>query len=170
MLEQLYTSPRPGALQVAHQRAVAVAGQGLEGDRYFGRCAHRGDNLTLVAAEEIEAFLQELGRPYEASVTRRNLVTRGVTLNGLVGVEFSVGAVRLRGVELCEPCLSLGWALARAQVSAAAVVARLVGRGGLRADVLSSGVIARGDRIVVVGPVQSSGGPAGAPIVQRGKP
>ena len=163
MLEQICTSPRPGAVQVAHQRAVAVAGQGLQGDRYCGRCAHRGDNLTLVAAEEIEAFLEELGRPYEASVTRRNLVTRGLSLTGLVGVEFSVGAVRLRGVELCEPCLSLGRALSTAQVSAAEVVARLRGRGGLRADVLSSGVIARGDRIVVVSPEPGAGGPATAP-------
>jgi MOSC domain-containing protein YiiM len=80
-------------------------------------------------------------------LTRRNLITRGIRLNELVNTEFTIGNVRLRGVELCEPCVVLGRALSSESLSAPAVVKHWVGRGGLRVDVLSDGEIARGMRI-----------------------
>ena len=76
-----------------------------------------------------------------AAESRRNLATRGVPLNHLVGQEFTVGAVRLRGIRLCEPCSHL------AKVACREVLPGLVHRGGLRAQILTDGVIRVGDRI-----------------------
>jgi MOSC domain-containing protein YiiM len=143
-IERIYIAAGPGEPQHEAQQVRVVAGQGIEGDRNFGLRHDPGQNITLVEAEEIESFLREQGRAHDLSVTRRNLVTRGVRLNELVGRGFTVGAVRLCGAELCEPCDGLGKALAGAQQSAAMVVKRLVHRAGLRANVLSSGIIERG--------------------------
>lgn len=148
-VEHIFTSAQPGGLQVEQERVRVVAGSGIEGDRYFGRHDEPGQNLTLVEIEEVEAFLREQGRPEDLSITHRNLLMRGVRLNELVGVEFQVGEVSLRGVELCEPCMGLGTALSSPTLPAAEVVKRFVHRGGLRADVLSGGVIERGAAVTI---------------------
>jgi MOSC domain-containing protein YiiM len=148
-IERIYIAAGPGEPQQEAQQVRVVAGQGVEGDRNFGLQHDAGRNITLVEAEQIESFLREQGRAHDLSVTRRNLVIRGVRLNELVGREFMVGAVRLRGVELCEPCDGLGNALAGAQQSAAMVIKCLAHRAGLRADLLSSGVIERGAPVQV---------------------
>ncbi|MGM9489177.1 MOSC domain-containing protein [Ideonella sp. YS5] len=154
-VERIFTSPRCGDAQVEQEFVRVVAGSGIEGDRYFGRHDEPGQNLTLIEIERVEAFLQEQQRAMDLSVTHRNLLTRGVRLNELVGVEFEVGGVLLRGVDLCEPCLGLGGALASATLTAADVVKRFVHRGGLRADVLSGGVIERGAAVSPKGRVQT---------------
>lgn len=153
-VERIYIRQAPGGAQFEHESVTVAAGAGIEGDRYFGRHEEPGQNITLVEAEQIEAFAREHGRELDLSITGRNLVTRGVRLNELVGREFTVGSVRLRGVELCEPCLGLGTALASRELTPAAVVKGFLHRAGLRADVLSSGVIARGAS------VQDAGRPA----------
>ncbi|HQR10267.1 MAG TPA: sulfurase [Casimicrobiaceae bacterium] len=147
---RIFVRQSPGSPQTGLDRATVLAGAGIEGDRYFGCRDEPGQNVTLVEAEEIEAFTAENRRPIDFSITGRNLVTRGIRLNQLVGREFMVGDVRLRGVELCEPCLGLGDALASQDLPASMVVRRLVHRAGLRADALSSGVIAVGARIATV--------------------
>jgi MOSC domain-containing protein YiiM len=146
-VERIFIGPAAGEPQVECESIAVVAGSGIEGDRYFGLHDEPGRNISLVEAEEIEAFMRERGGSGELSATRRNLVTRGIRLNELVGKEFFIGEVKLRGVELCEPCLGLGSALASPEQPAAAVVKRLLHRAGLRADVLSSGVIARGANV-----------------------
>lgn len=143
-IEALHTRPPGGGTMQSHDEVRVVAGQGIVGDRYFGCHDEPGQNLTLVEAEVIEAFLAAQGRPLDLSVTGRNLVCRGVDLNALVGRSFRIGAVRLRGVELCEPCLGLGEALAGPGLRPADVVRAFVHRGGLRCDVLDDGVIALG--------------------------
>lgn len=148
-IERIYTSPTPGGSQVDQARIHVVAGAGIEGDRYFGRHDEPGQNLTLIEIEVVEAFVREQGREADLSITHRNLLTRGVRLNELLGVEFRVGGVRLRGVELCEPCMGMGNALASDGLPPAAVVKWFVHRGGLRADVLSDGDIARGAAVTV---------------------
>lgn len=153
-VERIFIGHAAGEPQVERESIVVVAGSGIEGDRYFGRHDEPGQNISLVEAEEIEAFMRERGGLDELSATRRNLVTRGIRLNDLVGKEFFVGEVRLRGVELCEPCLGLGSALASPELPAAAVVKRLMHRAGLRADVLSSGVIARGANVTTTPEMQ----------------
>lgn len=128
--------------------ALALAGIGLEGDRYAARTGSfsakpkPGRQITLIEAEAIEALERELGMVLALGETRRNLVTRGVALNHLVGREFTVGEVRLRGHELCEPCASLARMTGKPQI-----LPGLIHRGGLRAEILEGGMIRVGDRI-----------------------
>jgi MOSC domain-containing protein YiiM len=150
-IEKIFISAERGGLQVDCERAVLEAGMGIVGDRSFGKNAYPGQSITLVEAEEIERFCAEQERPVDLAMTRRNLVTRGVCLNELVGREFRVGAARLRGVELCEPCSALGRLLADESLAPAEVVRRWLGRGGLLAEVLESGSVAPGDRLEVIG-------------------
>ena len=143
-VEPLYIRPPAGGPLLELGRATVVAGAGIQGDRYFGHQDEPGQNITLVEAEEIEAFLQGQQRAPDLGITGRNLVTRGVRLNGLVGREFLIGAVRCRGVALCDPCLGLGEALQSPTLTPAQVVRLWMHRGGLRADVLQDGEIAQG--------------------------
>jgi MOSC domain-containing protein YiiM len=99
--------------------------------------------VTLIEAEAIEALPRDEGVAFEASESRRNLVTRGVALNHLVGREFRVGSVPLRGIRLCEPCVHLE------SLTRPGVKAGLTHRGGLRAQLLGDGEIRVGDPVDV---------------------
>ena len=101
----------------------------------------------MIAAEEVERFNRETGLEIDAGDPRRNVVTRGVALDELVGGQFRVGETTLLGVELCEPCATLGKRLASPDVSAAQVVAAFAHRAGLRARIVAGGRIAAGDRV-----------------------
>ena len=147
VIERIYTrSPGTGANQ-EHRSVMVKAGAGIEGDRYFDRHDEPGQNITLIEVEELERFNAEHNSQHDPSVTGRNLVTRGVKLNALLGKEFTVGSVRFRGVELCEPCLGFGEALASNELTPPQVVKEYVNKCGLRADVLSSGEIAIGANV-----------------------
>ena len=148
IIERIFLAPEPGGALAEVSRARVLAGAGLEGDRYFNAKDEPGQNITLVEAEVIDEFNANFGARHELSCTRRNLVTRGVRLSLLVGKEFFVGSVRLRGVEFCEPCMGLGEALASERVTPSAAVRYLVHRAGIRAEVLSSGTIAAGAEII----------------------
>ena len=117
----------------------AVAGCGLEGDRKFRADGHRnpGGALTLIEAE----VLEDVGLTGPES--RRQVVVRGVRLNDLVGKRFRVGDVECLGVELCEPCLRLQ------KLTRPGIIADMVHRGGLNADILGSGTISVGDAVAV---------------------
>jgi MOSC domain-containing protein YiiM len=145
-VERIYTRAVPGGPTFEHGRVRITAGSGIVGDRYYDKHDAGGQNVTFIEAEEIEAFLTEHARPHDLSLTGRNIVTRGVRLNDLVGREFTVGDVRFRGVMLCEPCLGLGRALKSGEISPAYVVKRMVHRAGLNADALTSGEIVVGAR------------------------
>jgi MOSC domain-containing protein YiiM len=124
---------------------AAHAGRGLEGDRNFtppDRWIPTGCAITLIEAEAIEAVSAEHGIDLRDGRSRRQVVTRGVRLNDLVGKKFSVGPVRCRGVELCEPCLDL-----QRMIGDPNTIKALVHRGGLRADILESGTIVVGDEV-----------------------
>lgn len=112
----------------------AVAGAGLEGD-------YHGD-LTLIEAENLARLEDETGIVIAAPDTRRNVLTRGVDLNALVGKRFRVGDVEAVGVELAEPCTKL-----RRLTGEPGVLRGLVHRAGLRADVVGGGRIAIGDTV-----------------------
>jgi MOSC domain-containing protein YiiM len=144
IIERIFWARHPGGALLESPQIRVLAGAGIEGDRYFNAKGGPGENITLVEAEVIEEFNATFGTRHELSCTRRNLVTRGVRLGLLVGKEFIVGHVRLRGVELCEPCTGLGKSMASEAVTPAAVVKYLVHRAGIRADVLSSGTISTG--------------------------
>jgi len=116
----------------------ALAGRGLEGDRkYFGDGAKPGQALTLIEAESLE----EVG--LTGAQSRRQVVTRGVRLNDLVGKRFRVGAVDCVGVELCHPCKHLE------EMTRPGIIKDLAGRGGLNADIVTDGRISVGDEIIV---------------------
>ena len=146
-VERIFISPERGSAQLECEHITVQNGMGILGDRNFGRNVHPGQNLTLVEAEEIELFCAEYSRMPDLSLTRRNLVTRGAKLNELVNAEFTIGSVRLRGIELCEPCILLGNGLSSESLAPTAVIKHWLHRGGLRADVLSNGEIVRGARI-----------------------
>jgi MOSC domain-containing protein YiiM len=149
-IERIFIRKKLGGPQIECAQVQVVAGSGIEGDRYFGRHDEPGQNITLVEAEELEAYFLEQGLRCDLSATHRNLVTRDVRLNEFVGRRFMIGDVSLVGIELCEPCLTLGTSIATARLPAAAVVRRWAHRAGIRADVLSSGIIARGERVTSV--------------------
>ena len=116
--------------------AVAVAGNGLEGDRhYHADGAAPGQALTLVDAAIVEAVGLAPGE------TRRQLTVRGVDLNDLVGKRFRVGEVECLGVELCEPCRHLE------QMTRPGIIAELAHRAGINADIVVGGVIRVGDAV-----------------------
>lgn len=137
-----------GAARLTNLEQVkAVPGMGLEGDRYYNRTgtySHKHDESREVTLIELEA-LQSLSRDYKHELTgaesRRNITTRGVALNHLVGRDFKVGSAVLRGIRLCEPCAHLE------QTSGKNVRPGLVHRGGLRAQILTGGLVRVGDAI-----------------------
>jgi MOSC domain-containing protein YiiM len=126
----------------------AVPGKGLEGDRYFrgegsfSKNPGGGREVTLVASEVLSLLEREHGIRLDPAETRRNLITSGVALNDLVGKVFQVGAIRMRGVRLAEPCDHLE------RLTQPGVLKGLVHRAGLRADILDEGVLRVGDAIV----------------------
>jgi hypothetical protein len=139
-VEAITLAPSAGEVPRAFDAVRALPGHGLEGDRHATGLGTfpsglPGSDLTLIEAEVLESFTPTL----EPGEHRRNIVTRGIDLNALVGHEFSIGAVRCRGMRLCEPCTVLQGYASRA------VLRPLVHRGGLRADILEDGVIRVGD-------------------------
>jgi MOSC domain-containing protein YiiM len=128
----------------------ASAGIGLEGDRYAAGQGHYSHDhrvsrdLTLIEAEVIEALARDHGIKLAPGETRRNITTRGIRLNDLLGRRFWVGEVLCAGTRLCEPCQYL------TDLTGKPLLRPLVHRGGLRADILSGGYIRRGDRVRVV--------------------
>ena len=148
---EILIAESPGHPMSAKPEARAIPGLGLEGDRYalgtgtFSPHPQKPDfEVSLIEREEIDAFALETGIPFTASHARRNLVTEGVRLNALVGVEFVVGETRLRGIRLCEPCNYL------AKTTYPEVLKGLAHKGGLRARIVTGGVIRTGDRVSTV--------------------
>ena len=145
-IESIHIAPSAAVAMHGLSEVMAIAGVGLEGDRYasgtgtFSAKPKPGRQITLIEAEAIEALERELGLGLAPGETRRNLVTRGVALNHLVGREFTVGGVRLRGHELCEPCGDLARMTGKPQI-----LPGLTHRGGLRAEILEGGLIRAGD-------------------------
>jgi len=145
---QILIAESPDSSMTSRFEVRAVPGKGLEGDRYFGGVGTFSPNpqkpdyeITFIEKEKVEAFARESGLPFTVFHARRNIVTEGVDLNALVGKEFSVGQVRIRGVRLCEPCTYL------ARTSFPETLKGLVHKGGLRAQILSEGAICTGDVI-----------------------
>jgi len=130
----------------------AVEGQGLEGDRYFAGDGtfyeerKPGQDLTLIEAEAIAAMAAEDGVEIAPGEARRNVVTRGIGLNDLVGRRFTVGEIECVGDRLCDPCSHLE------KMTKPGVLKGLVNRGGLRANIVRGGRIAVGDEVTELGP------------------
>jgi len=145
---EILVATSPTAAMTCPAEVRAVPGKGLEGDRYFEGVGTFSPHppkpdfeITLIEKENVAAFARESGLPFTAAHARRNLVTVGVDLNALVGREFSIGEVRIRGIRLCEPCSYL------AKTTYPETLKGLVHKGGLRAQIVSEGRIRVGDLI-----------------------
>ena len=129
------------------EQVKAVAGMGLEGDRYYSRTGSYSDKhdesreATFIESEALEALASDYQVELQATESRRNISTRGVALNHLVGREFKVGEAVFRGIRLCEPCTHLE------ETSGKPARKGLIHRGGLRAQIVKSGMIQVGDEI-----------------------
>jgi MOSC domain-containing protein YiiM len=137
-----------GAKPLASVKQVrAVPGRGLEGDRYFKQTGTYSNKpgpdreVTLIEVEALDALKRDHQIELESGASRRNIVTRGVALNHLVGREFKVGGATLRGLRLCEPCSHLEG------LTQKGVLGGLIHRGGLRAQILTEGLIRVGDTV-----------------------
>ena len=129
---------------ISLQYVQAVAGQGLVGDRYADSENRRSPDyqVTLIELENIESFVASTGLVLTPDMPRRNIVTRGVDLNNLLGKRFAVGQAVLEGLELCEPCGLF------AKRTHREVLKFFVGKGGLRARLIDGGEVHVGGRIV----------------------
>ena len=146
-VEAIYISATATGPTNAVDAALAIPGVGLEGDRYALKLGtfykpEPDRELTLIEAESIEALRRDYDIELAAGDARRNIVTRGVALNHLVGKEFTVGSVRIRGLRLCEPCDHLQ------RLTGKQLIKGLCHRGGLRAQILSEGTIHAGDAVM----------------------
>ena len=120
----------------------ALAGKGLEGDRYCKAAAEPSEQITLIESEVIDRLNEATESAFPYTAFRRNLITEGIRLNDLVGQTFYVGKVLLRGHKLCEPCRSL-----QENLNISDLVTRLTHKGGLRCEILKGGQISTGDQI-----------------------
>lgn len=147
----IFTSPASGEPMVEHPRLDATAACGLAGDRYATDIARhpRGytkiRHVTLIEEETVTALRRDHGLDVPPIRLRRNLMTRGVPLNHLIGVRFRIGAVVLAGTELAEPCKYL------ADLIGMPVRKSLVHRGGIRAEIVTGGALEVGAAITPLG-------------------
>jgi hypothetical protein len=137
---------KPGIQTMQSVESVeCVAGKGLRGDRFYGFREDYKGQVTFSAMEVFEAACRHVGNPGCAAwAMRRNVVTEGIDLNGLIGAEFELQGIRFLGTEECAPCHWMDWAIGEG------ARAFLKGRGGLRARILTSGSLHRGAALLKV--------------------
>ncbi|MCW2966868.1 MAG: domain containing protein [Solirubrobacteraceae bacterium] len=149
-VERILIRDEPAGTSRPVERVQALEGLGLQGDRYFNgegtffEDGKSGQALTLIEAEALEGLQSDTGIALTAEEAGRNVVTRGVDLNALVGRRFRIGDIECRGDRLCDPCATL------ARRTDPGVLRGLAGRGGLRADILHGGELVTGTEVDVV--------------------
>lgn len=147
-VESIYVRPQPSKPVLELDKVLVIPGKGLQGDYYSIVTARKKNGpdreITLIESESLSAIESEYKISLNPGESRRNIVTSNMSLNQLVGKEFKVGAVTLKGIRLCEPCFHL------AELTQKEVIPALVHRGGLRAQILTEGTIQIGDPIYFV--------------------
>jgi MOSC domain-containing protein YiiM len=146
-VEGIFVTTAASEPMIQLETASAIAGKGLEGDRYyletgFYSDGNDGRQLTLIEQESLEALRRDHGVSLAPIECRRNLMTSGVRLNDLVGKRFRVGEVECEGIRLCPPCNHLE------ELTRRGMLKGLARTGGLRAHVLNDGQISVGDEVV----------------------
>jgi MOSC domain-containing protein YiiM len=150
----IFVAPEHHAEQLAIDAVQLKAGKGIVGDRFYGlRKNQPGRNLTLIEVEVIASFNQAYQQAIPLRATRRNLVTQDIRLNDLVGKTFRVGEVLCHGVEFCEPCKVMARQMSCTVLSQSEIIQAFAYQGGIRAEVLSDGIIKMGDNIAITAPL-----------------
>jgi MOSC domain-containing protein YiiM len=146
----IFFAPTAAAPMISVPEIQAIAGKGLDGDRYFyksgtySKTPGSGREVTLIEVEALEALSRDYRIKVGGGDARRNIVTRDVALNHFVERDFTIGAVLLRGTRLCEPCRHLE------KLSVKGTMRGLIHRGGLRAVIVSGGMIRVGDAVAAI--------------------
>ena len=152
-VQGIFIAPVASEPMQAIQSAKAIAGVGLENDRYAQGSGFYSSipttpgarEITLIAREAIDAAAEAAGVTFEPVESRRNIVTLGVDLKSLFGKRFTIGAVVCEGVRDCPPCVHLE------ELTGKRLMPHLVWSGGLRARIVEGGVISVGDEITETG-------------------
>ena len=148
----LFTTSGESQAMISHERIEAIAGAGLAGDRYtlgLGFYSARplpggARELTLIETEALDEIEEETGIRLGPIESRRNIVTTGIRVHDLIGKKFTIGTLLCEGVRDCPPCEHL------VELTGKEVLKAMARRGGLRANIMTSGEIAVGDQIVEV--------------------
>jgi len=145
-VEGIFVTTAAGQPMSALDAARAIAGTGLEGDRYalgtgFYSDGQDGRQLTLIEAEDLERLERDHGVPLAQQECRRNIVTRGIALAPLIGQRFRIGDVVCEGIRMCPPCNHLE------ELTRPGPLRGLARSGGIRAHILTDGEIRIGDQI-----------------------
>ena len=122
-----------------------LANQGIVGDRHFKEFNDPFSQLSLIESENIDYYNIKYGLDIPYIDFRRNIITKGIQLNDLVGKKFQIGKVELEGVDLCRPCRHLCEVLNQDNI-----IKEFLRRGGLRCQILSSSTINIGDKIKIL--------------------
>ena len=144
----LFTVDRRAAPMKKVEQLYALAGRGIEGDRYFlgtgtySKSPEPGRQVTLIKSEVLESLKNTLEINVKPEESRRNILTQGIEINDLIGTEFYVGTVRLRAHRITQPCLYLEKLLDQP-----GLYKELWEKGGISCEILSDGVIKERDII-----------------------
>ena len=144
----LFTVDRRAAPMKKVEQLYALAGRGIEGDRYFlgtgtySKSPEPGRQVTLIKSEVLESLKNKLEINVKPEESRRNILTQGIEINDLIGTEFYVGTVRLRAHRITQPCLYLEKLLDQP-----GLYKELWDNGGISCEILSDGVIKERDII-----------------------
>lgn len=132
---------QPGATSTVDvERVECVAGQGLRGDRYFGYREDYKGQITFFDMDVYDQLKSAMGTEFPPEAMRRNVLVRGMDLAALVGAEFELGGVRMRGSEHCKPCFWMDEVCGEGAEEFLSPDCR----GGLRARILSDGWLEKG--------------------------
>ena len=121
------------------------AGEGIIGDRYFDESTEDRNQLTLIESENIDYYNQKFNLKIPYLNFRRNIVTKDIKLNDLIGKKIIIGKTKIKGIDLCRPCKSLQKNLGQDNI-----IKEFLRKGGLRCEILTSANIKVGDVIKVV--------------------
>tara|TARA_Y100000590_G_scaffold97755_1_gene111262 strand:+ start:507 stop:947 length:441 start_codon:yes stop_codon:yes gene_type:complete len=119
-----------------------ISGKGIMGDRYFKENNDKKNQITLIEKENIDYFNKLNNTEIKSVEFRRNIITEEVRLNELVGKVFSLGNVKLKGIDLCRPCKNLQETLKQKNL-----IKEFLRKGGLRCEIIKDGKISVGDEI-----------------------
>ena len=122
-----------------------LEGKGIKGDRKFQENNAKDQQLTLIESENIDYYNKKYNTNFSYLVFRRNLITKNIKLNDLVGKTLLIGNVKVKGVDLCRPCKEL-----EGRLGATNYLKEFLRRGGLRCEILTSGSIKVDDKISIL--------------------